>query len=343
MMKKTVLMCLVGAMYAQAQPLGQTVEPIRVKAKYSFQASTDQYCRDGKSSIRKGDEFLVIGSSSSGCFEVEYRDQRLYVSRGFLNWHKVTPAKLEAMNSTRLAREEREKKDTATAERETRIANAVARAEEEGLEVYQPSVAPEGSITIQAPIVSLSVYPEPGLSAKKDRIGIIAPYSDIHIVGAADWFHLEIDFNGRPGYISVNRYLEIPDDVKETITALRTDADKRAKEEKERKHAEALADIKKRDAELKAAKEAAARKQKAEREASIRRLCREYAPRPDCEATITAGKVWVGAPAELAFLAWGKPKRVNKTTTAFGTAETWIYGGSNFLYIVNGKVNQIHN
>jgi hypothetical protein len=40
---------------------------------------------------------------------------------------------------------------------------------------------------------------------------------------------------------------------------------------------------------------------------------------------------------------WGKPQSVNRTTTALGVNEQWVYGGGNYLYFTNGKLTAIQN
>lgn len=40
---------------------------------------------------------------------------------------------------------------------------------------------------------------------------------------------------------------------------------------------------------------------------------------------------------------WGKPHSVNRTTTAKGTFEQWVYGDRNYLYFTDGKVSGIQN
>lgn len=61
---------------------------------------------------------------------------------------------------------------------------------------------------------------------------------------------------------------------------------------------------------------------------------------------IKAGKIWVGATPAMAELAWGKPEKVNRTTTKSGSSEQWVYEDRpNYLYFVNGKLTaiQTHN
>ena len=40
---------------------------------------------------------------------------------------------------------------------------------------------------------------------------------------------------------------------------------------------------------------------------------------------------------------WGRPNSINKTTTASGTHEQWVYGGGNYLYFENGELTSIQN
>jgi len=40
---------------------------------------------------------------------------------------------------------------------------------------------------------------------------------------------------------------------------------------------------------------------------------------------------------------WGKPLSINRTTTAIGTREQWVYVGNNYLYFTNGILTAIQN
>lgn len=40
---------------------------------------------------------------------------------------------------------------------------------------------------------------------------------------------------------------------------------------------------------------------------------------------------------------WGKPQRINRTTTAHGVREQWVYGGGNYLYLKDGVVTAVQN
>lgn len=52
--------------------------------------------------------------------------------------------------------------------------------------------------------------------------------------------------------------------------------------------------------------------------------------------------VRIGATMEDAIQSsWGRPERVNRTVTAYGTREQWVYGGGNYLYFRNGVLESI--
>ena len=40
---------------------------------------------------------------------------------------------------------------------------------------------------------------------------------------------------------------------------------------------------------------------------------------------------------------WGKPQRVNTTTSAYGEREQWVYGLNAYLYFENGILTTIQN
>ena len=48
-------------------------------------------------------------------------------------------------------------------------------------------------------------------------------------------------------------------------------------------------------------------------------------------------------PEDVIASSWGKPKSINRTTTASGVREQWVYGGGNYLYFMNGKLDAIQN
>ena len=50
--------------------------------------------------------------------------------------------------------------------------------------------------------------------------------------------------------------------------------------------------------------------------------------------------VFMGASAEMVRLAWGAPDEINRTTTAFGIREQWVYGDQ-YLYLDNGVLTAI--
>lgn len=45
--------------------------------------------------------------------------------------------------------------------------------------------------------------------------------------------------------------------------------------------------------------------------------------------------------AEAEVSTWGKPNKINKTTTAYGVSEQWVYSNNRYLYFDNGKLTSI--
>lgn len=40
---------------------------------------------------------------------------------------------------------------------------------------------------------------------------------------------------------------------------------------------------------------------------------------------------------------WGKPEKINRTTTAYGTSEQWVYSNNRYIYLDNGIVTTIQD
>lgn len=56
------------------------------------------------------------------------------------------------------------------------------------------------------------------------------------------------------------------------------------------------------------------------------------------------GQVSIGMSAtDVLDHGWCKPTSVNRTTTASGTSEQWVYGGRNYLYFTDGMLTSIQN
>lgn len=74
------------------------------------------------------------------------------------------------------------------------------------------------------------------------------------------------------------------------------------------------------------------------RAAKIARLEREEKARKKKEG------VRVGmSKGDVLSSSWGKPQKVNATTTARGTREQWVYGGHNYLYFEGDTLTTIQN
>ena len=46
---------------------------------------------------------------------------------------------------------------------------------------------------------------------------------------------------------------------------------------------------------------------------------------------------------EVLASSWGRPLRINRTTSAYGTYEQWVYRSGNYLYFENGTLTTIQN
>lgn len=68
---------------------------------------------------------------------------------------------------------------------------------------------------------------------------------------------------------------------------------------------------------------------------------RKAAEKKDCDRR---GGIAVGMTAKQVLAScWGRPEHVNRTTTAHGTHEQWVYHTSNYVYLDNGIVTAIQN
>ena len=85
------------------------------------------------------------------------------------------------------------------------------------------------------------------------------------------------------------------------------------------------------------AKRAAA--EKGRREAQLRAQWPQHADR------ILQRKAWIGMTAEMLRASWGRPQEVNRTITAAGTREQWVYGGAckPCVYLDDGVVTSIQD
>lgn len=60
-------------------------------------------------------------------------------------------------------------------------------------------------------------------------------------------------------------------------------------------------------------------------------------------SAIEQEKVFIGMTAEQARMSWGDPKDINRTKTAAGSSEQWVYSSGSYLYFKNGKLTTIQN
>lgn len=58
---------------------------------------------------------------------------------------------------------------------------------------------------------------------------------------------------------------------------------------------------------------------------------------------IIGKKVWVGMTEQMAEYSWGKPESINRTTSAYGVREQWVYYSGSYLYFDDGILTTIQN
>lgn len=66
----------------------------------------------------------------------------------------------------------------------------------------------------------------------------------------------------------------------------------------------------------------------------------------DVRSRIKAREIWIGMETKYALLSRGKPRHINRTTTATGISEQWVYKGyqdGNYLYFDNDKLKAWQN
>jgi len=84
-------------------------------------------------------------------------------------------------------------------------------------------------------------------------------------------------------------------------------------------------------------KTASAAKEKQRKE----RILREYG-KVEGEKVLK-GVVWIGMSDSQAYDSWGAPKDINRTTSAYGKKEQWVYDNNQYLYFKDGKLTTIQN
>lgn len=72
------------------------------------------------------------------------------------------------------------------------------------------------------------------------------------------------------------------------------------------------------------------------------RRAKFFAAHPDApeeiKGAVNAGRLVIGMTSDAALASWGEPRRINRTTTASGRFEQWVYGTRLFLYFTDGKL-----
>jgi len=58
-------------------------------------------------------------------------------------------------------------------------------------------------------------------------------------------------------------------------------------------------------------------------------------------AAIEEAEILIGMTSRQALMSWGKPRRINETTTSGGKSEQWVYTNDRYLYFKNGVLTTI--
>jgi hypothetical protein len=53
--------------------------------------------------------------------------------------------------------------------------------------------------------------------------------------------------------------------------------------------------------------------------------------------------IWIGMTEEMLIDSWGNPQDINSTVTRYGSRKQYVYGGGQYVYVVNGKVDAWQN
>ena len=61
----------------------------------------------------------------------------------------------------------------------------------------------------------------------------------------------------------------------------------------------------------------------------------------DC-LTVSNRHIYIGMNKDMVREAWGRPKDINRTTSAYGTSEQWVYGYS-YVYFDDDICTTIQN
>ena len=122
--------------------------------------------------------------------------------------------------------------------------------------------------------------------------------------------------------------------IKEDMARL--DAEIKAAEERRREEKKEEA---RRVEEESASRLAAAAADKKIAEAAEKKAAAEIARK----ARLPGVRIGMTADQVIKETSWGKPRSINRHTTAYGTREQWVYGYPNYLYFTNGILTSIQN
>ena len=94
-------------------------------------------------------------------------------------------------------------------------------------------------------------------------------------------------------------------------------------------------------AEIKAQEEAEQKAEQIAEKAHYTKLVKKYGVKTAKE--IKDGTIRIGWSKEMCLESWGKPERINRTITKYGTNEQWVYSENTYLYFSKGKLIAIQD
>ncbi len=184
-------------------------------------------------------------------------------------------------------------------------------------------------------------YKEPSLF--KDHMGAVAFGAAVEIVGCSGEDFWQALVGDRSGWIHKSaRPKGVDARTDEQLRTMRLscieDAAKAAKAKAAAKESQRQAEAKAAAARRRAEAEAEAARLSARVEASqadrLARMIEKYGA--EIGRKIAGYQIWLGMTSEMARDSRGRPEDINRTVTASGVHEQWIYGEHRYLYFDNG-------
>lgn len=216
-------------------------------------------------------------------------------------------------------------------------ASDTVRAKIEGLDCVDASIPRAVIVSVGGRLLSMPFREMPRVTDSGD---VIRPYVPLTTTLDGDALVWVIVRGREMGLLAAG---EIRDSMPIMIRELTADSIARAASERlEQQKAIAVAEAKRRDS-LAAARADDDAARKAVAAALIRRRAQLLARGWTAAIVddVLSRRISIGMTAEVAIESWGRPNSVNRTITAAGTSEQWVYGSRSYIYLANGRVTAI--